>query len=145
MRLFLQRRLEDPGSKSIFGTLAVENDAPSYVTCEREWLNNAPSLSCVPGGFYRLTRHDGTKYQRTFALIGETVSHAGGEPGVTRSACVLHWATQGKYLEGCISIGDVLHLAGLVGSLDGKPKGRALLDELRGLSDHYLTIRDCGR
>jgi len=102
LRMKIVRGWVDIPSEAMYGTLSVEDR--EYVTCERMWNNNRPGESAVPPGFYVLEPHNGTKYQATFALIGETVSHQ-HSPDVIRSACVIHWEDDGRHLQGCISIG----------------------------------------
>ena len=146
MRLLLTRRWCHHETKSVFGTLLIPTSSQRFLTCEREWLDNTPGKSCVPPGFYHLEPHgtEGeTKYWNTFAMVGETVSHFGGEPGVTRSACVMHWASQGKYLQGCIALGESILWGPDGGKLQGKAAGRKFLDILDAATGpHYLTIRD---
>lgn len=150
MRLILQRRLHDPASQSLFGTLNAEGTL--YETCEREWNDNKPGRSCVPAGFYVLEPHgeEGvTKYWNTFALIGETVDHFGpAQSGVIRLACVAHWAVVGRDLQGCVAIGAGIewHVGKAALHPDGKAVGRKLLDLLRLIrGPHYITIRDIER
>lgn len=110
------------------------------VSAERRWADNEPFVSCVPAGFYVLEPHNGTKYRDTWALIGDTVSHT-SEEGVPRSACVLHWASSGKGLQGCVSAGHELQVSSRAAALEGKAIGAILelLNARRG--PHYLTIR----
>jgi hypothetical protein len=75
-----------------------------YTTMERGWHDNTPGISCVPPGFYNLKEHNGTKYQNTYALQGAAVERV-LTPSVPRYACVFHWEDDGKYLQGCISVG----------------------------------------
>jgi len=97
--------------------------------------------SCVPPGFYHLVPHAGTKYPNTFALVGHTVSHY-PESGIMRSVCVLHWTSQGKYLQGCISTGQVIAEVAEGGArrLVGKGGLGAWLQTQK--PPHYLTIID---
>lgn len=142
MRLKIYRRLRDPRSRSIFGTLIPEG-RQRLLTCEREWKGNRPGESCVPTGFYILTPHDGTKYKNTFGLIGETVSHF-QKPGIPRSACVAHWSSTGRGLQGCMAWGLEVIWGPTEAALTGKEAGKALLDQLREDSAdyHLLTIVD---
>ncbi len=132
----MQRRFEDPYTKSMFGSIGNH-----LVTCEREWKNNKPNVSCVPAGFYHLVPHDGTRYKNTIALVGSTVT---AEPtAAPRSACVFHWASNGIGLKGCISIAH---------SIVNTPNGMKLYDrnnnwvnDIRQLianANVYLEIRN---
>jgi len=111
----------------------------SLATVEQPWNDNVPFKSCVPVGFYHLAPHDGTKYRKTWALVGEHVS-AQEEMNVARYTCVLHVANAATEVQGCIAPG-MSHKAGAV------VYSRPAMDALRGVlgwSDqpHYLTIRE---
>jgi len=139
LRLTLTRTSEDPASQSVFGVVLA--DGFRAYSCEREWRNNEPGHSCVPPGFYHLVPHRGNKYPNSFALIGHTVSHY-PEPGIMRNVCVIHWASQGKYLQGCISTGQVIAEVAEGGArrLVGKGGLAAWLQTQD--PPHYLTILD---
>ena len=111
------------------------------MTCEREWARNVAGQSCVPTGFYVLEPHNGAKYEGTYALIGESVGHFAA-PGIPRSACVLHWASIGRHLKGCIAVGERVLWSPAGGRLDGRACIASVLDALNRLDGpHYLTIR----
>ncbi len=146
MRLFLKRRWKHPDTKSIFGTLQ-SSTGPQFITCEREWKDNQPNVSCVPTGFYLLEPHDGTKYKNTFALVGSTVSHIGDGASVTRSACVFHKASKGSQLQGCIALGTSVTLVAdsSWAKLSGLGHGKEWLASLRSsrqIHPIYLTISE---
>ena len=141
MRVEIVRRLRDPATRSVFGTIGIVGRDPFGVTCEREWLGNKRGESCVPAGFYVLEPHDGTKYKDTFALVGGTVSH-NPEEGVARYACVFHGAKTGAQLQGCIAVGAAIYWTG-AGALDESAALEWLLGQLRAEpGPSYLTIRD---
>ncbi len=139
MRLELQRNVREPETLSIYGRLSSPEDAGiGLMTCEREWKDNAPGVSCVPAGFYVLEPHDGAKYNNTFALIGHLVGHSPG-PGIIRTACVLHKSTTGRGLQGCVAWARSLTASGLWGFEDGTEVLQLLRDTP---GPHYLTIID---
>ncbi len=139
LRLKLKRLLSDGESEATFGV--VSGLAQPFATCERIWNNNLPGRSAVPPGFYVLEPHTGIKYADTFALIGETVAHYNNSPpDVSRYACVIHWEDDGRFLQGCISIGE---------TFEWRANGRSkllgnrineFLEALRGFDKVYLTI-----
>ncbi len=145
-RLTLERFL--PRGPTVFGDLVVNDHEPGgeieevfrCLSAERAWNGNKRGESCVPTGFYVLEPHNGTKYRDTWALIGETVSHL-PTPGIARSACVLHWASSGAGLAGCVSGGHELEVTGKAAALEGRAIGQLI--ELLNQRDgpHYLTIR----
>lgn len=73
-------------------------------TIERPWLDNWPSVSCVPVGMYELSPHSSTRYPETWALVGDTVSHF-PDPAKPRSAILLHVGNTIADLSGCIAPG----------------------------------------
>jgi len=141
MRLTLTRFYQDIRSLTTVGELDIGDYR--YWTAERVWLDNQRNISCVPAGFYVLEPHNGSRYQGTWALIGDSVSHE-EEPGVARFACVLHWATRGELLAGCVSTGMRLKRRTADGAVqladNAVPNVLARLDAENG--PHYLTIRD---
>lgn len=140
MRVELVRNYCPGIGLSLFGH--IETDGFQAISCERHWQDNTPGESCVPAGFYYLEPHDGERYQKTYALIGERVSHQ-QEPGIPRYACVLHWAATGSGLQGCISAGRELRVTPGAAWLTD-PSIYELVEILRASADphHYLYIRD---
>lgn len=100
-RITLQRYANIPGM-GVYGTIKIGDR--EVFTCEREWLNNQPNISCIPSGLYGLEPHQFRGRLKTHALVGETVSHYPVE-GVARFAVVIHPANIPSQLEGCIAAG----------------------------------------
>ncbi|MGL4915723.1 MAG: DUF5675 family protein [Aeromonas allosaccharophila] len=122
-----------------FGKLTLDGKVVAY-TCEREWLDNKPQVSCVPAGTYRLVPHQSPKVGLCYALENP-------ELGVTifgpskRSHILIHAANFPHELEGCIAPGIGWHGSGW----GVRESRRALfkLNELLGLQqdrEHVLTI-----
>lgn len=142
IRLLLQR--ERAGPERTFGELRFEATGARLVhTMEPGDADRAPR---VRPGFYHGVPHEWqagstAKYPRTWALVGDGVSHQ-EKPGVPRSAILLHWGNLDENTLGCV-------LCGLGrGTLNGEP---ALLDTKRaiellrktiGRQPFYLTIRE---
>lgn len=97
------REFRDEDSDAFYGSLKF--DGHVYATCERGWHDNIPGGSCIPEGFYTLEPHDGGKYKNTYALVGQHVSHYSYN-NIPRTVCVIHWEDDGRYLQGCVSIGE---------------------------------------
>ena len=78
----------------IFGTLKVG----AYIvhTCEDDWRDNQPSVSCIPAGSYRLHR---TIYQKH----GYETFEVTGVPG--RSRILIHPGNTEEDTQGCILVG----------------------------------------
>ena len=93
-----------------FSILANNDGSLLMWIMEREWKHNQQNVSCIPRDEYILEPHSGTKYQDTFALIGDGVGHYKDE-GKPRFACVIHKAVFPYSLKGCLapakSIGPV--------------------------------------
>lgn len=139
IRLKLTRTFRDRDSEAMYGILKVPG-LGVYTSMERIWNDNVPGESAVPPGFYTLEPHDGTKYKSTFAIVGETVSHA-QTPGIQRYACVLHWEDDGIQLQGCLSIGNAMQWWASTGKskLIGNANTR-VIGHLRSFDRVYLTI-----
>lgn len=141
IRLKITRTFTNVESEAMYGILEVPG-LGVYTSLERSWNDNLPGESSVPEGFYTLEPHDGEKYKSTFALVGETVSHEGPPTlAVPRYACVLHWEDDGKFLQGCISIGDKMEWSASSGT--SKLRGNRVLEVLKHLRKFdriYLTI-----
>ena len=144
MRLCIQR--QGRVGQSMLGLIFIQAGSGANfeaLSLERNWDDNRAGKSCVPAGFYYLEPHNGTKYQNTYALIGQHVSHA-KEPDVPRYACVCHWARTGGDLQGCFSVGDVFSLThGPTFAELHDPRVDELLEILRASQEtHYMTILD---
>lgn len=101
MNLFLRRF---GTARCTAGFLYAAGEPWVVHTLERPWLENAPFISCVPEGLYDLVPHSSEAHPNVWALVGETVSHWGGE-GKARSAILIHPANWLHQLKGCIAPG----------------------------------------
>jgi len=102
MILRLKRFCAAPDGMGTFGKLTIDELADrSWLTVERPWKNNEPSISCIPTGIYRL-RHG------TFAA-------GGGYPDLEfvdvpgRSHIEIHAANVASELKGCIAPGKTIN------------------------------------
>ncbi len=87
----------------------------------------------VAPGWYRCEPHgwgaEAVRYKQTWALVGHDVSHF-PEPGVKRSAVLLHAGNLDEHTRGCILVGMRR------GELNGEPAlldSRVAMDALRDL------------
>ena len=100
------------GSDGTFGTIKYK-DRPFALTLEREWLNNAPSISCIPAGTYKCKRVQSPKFGGTFEVTNV--------PG--RTHILFHKGNLDDDSHGCIlvgeSFGDVKGSAGILSSREG--------------------------
>ncbi len=135
---------------SLFGEwhFGKAGERPAFATVERTWNDNLPNVSCFPDGFYRLVRHNGTKYQNTWAFVGATVGFI--DDGLRRHTCVIHWSPMGSRLKGCVSIGDYANykpgsseLIDAVGHEDAMERFMRRLDSAR--ETHYVTVQTAFR
>lgn len=112
--LFVNRKTSNSGGT----TSEVVYGSKKWHGLEPPWLDNAPFLSCIPAGVYRLIRYRSPKYGNCLAFIGGSVcldkrlidGHL-----ITRFACLVHGANYSRQLQGCLAIG-------LKASPDGDPQ-----------------------
>lgn len=98
-------RLVDYGTpdEGMFGVLTM-GDFKCY-TVERQWLDNTPSVSCIPEGNYYLESYDSPKFGPSVIIYGGTVTK-GPTHGYPRSGILIHPANWSYQLQGCIGLGD---------------------------------------
>lgn len=107
-----------------FGLLSIK-DAVIAHTCEREWLNNAPRISCVPAGKYDLIPHTSPKFGRCYVLKAPDLDVTVYGPS-RRSHILIHAANWPRELEGCIALGKGWH-----------PNGWGVRDSRTALNDFH--------
>ena len=87
--------------KSTYGDLEVINGEGKVVfkckTLERGWLNNKPSVSCIPAGIYEVVKTYSNRFDRMLYLVKNVPKRAGIR---------LHSANYSKQLNGCIAFGS---------------------------------------
>jgi hypothetical protein len=106
-------------NQSIIGSIYHDNEFICY-TMERPWKSNEPFESCVPVGTYHLEPHNSDRHQRTFALVGDTVSHF--KSNKQRYAILFHPANYPFELNGCIACGILAERDQMVGSREAHLK-----------------------
>lgn len=125
----------------MFGELSA--GSRNFYTVERPWMGNAPFVSCVPLGLYKmLWRPTTTPVPDEYA--GHTWYLEGGSVGVNddrhRQNCAFHIGNTAGDVQGCIAVGCSL---GTVGTSWGVVSSRLamsmLVNEL-GPRANELTI-----
>jgi len=146
MRLTLERHAMVYQGATL-GNLMSDDGEIACFTLERAWLDNRPSVSCVPAGEYELVPHHGTKYQDTWALRGRTVSPV-PDPSKERSAILLHPANYHHQIQGCIAPGYSAKMVAMgsppsVGVFESRP-AMAEIEAVLGIGTHghWLLIVD---
>ena len=91
-RVTLTRYGSIPG-QGTFGCLQI--DGWNCVTLEREWLNNAHNISCIPQGGYICSIIDSPKHGYCYQVTGVP----------DRSNIEIHVANVMQEVEGCIALG----------------------------------------
>lgn len=85
-------RHSDDGKQTL-GTLRVKDH--SFFTLELPWRNNAPKISCVPPGKYKVVKRYSTKYGHHFHLTDVQ----------GRSYILIHSGNYYTQILGCILVG----------------------------------------
>lgn len=114
-------RLES-SDQGTFGILSLGEY--SWHTVERPWLDNAPNVSCIPTGTYKVRMTWSNRFKRQMYLLS-------GIPG--RSGVRIHPANLAKQLNGCIALGlQSGRIDGIKAVLLSKPAVRQLEQILKG-------------
>lgn len=114
-----------------FGVL-LDGPVPFAVTCEREWLDNQPDVSCIPEGTYACKRVESPKFGGTFEVTGV--------PG--RSSILLHSGNTEDDSHGCILVGEQFGAVnGKTAVLSSKVGFAEFLQRLSGEDEFMLVIR----
>ena len=111
------------------GRFSILSDSGSLLLwiMERTWDMNAPGTG-IPRDEYTIEKHNGNKYQNTYALIGDGVGHYPGEDEKPRFACVIHEAVFPEDLEGCFA--PALSIAPIGMTIESGEATRQLLEYL---------------
>lgn len=94
MKSLIIRRVTT-GIKGTKGVIVFEND-PFALSLEREWLDNAPSISCIPSGEYTCKRVDSPKFGNTFEVTNVPF----------RTHILFHKGNVDSDSQGCILVGE---------------------------------------
>lgn len=86
----------DLTSDGVFGTLRVPGSRVPLFTCEDDWKNNQPGVSCIPAGTYTLRR---TMFHKHNYEAFEVTNVPG------RSRILIHVGNTEEDVEGCILVG----------------------------------------
>lgn len=115
-----------------FGVLLF-NNTPFAVTLERQWLNNKPSISCIPAGNYICKRVNSPKFGDTFEITGV--------PG--RTHILFHKGNVDNDSHGCVLIGEKFGILGADSAiLDSKGGFNEFMAILKDVDEFNLTIEN---
>ncbi len=122
----------------VFGRLTVVQGVTPTFSCftvERPWMDNEPSVSCIPAGSYALK-------------LG--MYHRGGYPAYSlvkvpgRSLIKVHAGNTMMDLMGCIAPGMNLgHVHGRWAVTSSKQALGTFMGRLQGATELHITITDC--
>ena len=92
------QRLESPPDRT--NGIATLPDGTEYPSIERPWLDNQPSISCIPAGHYKFVRDTHGRFQwfRVLKVVG-------------RTNIEMHLGTKPSHSEGCILLPEECLLA----------------------------------
>lgn len=140
MTLIHIHRLVDYGTpeEGMFGTLTM-GDFTCY-TVERQWLDNTPSVSCIPAGDYYAEWYNSPKFGPSIIIYGGTVSK-GPTHGYPRSGILIHPANWSYQLQGCIGLGDKFSILNNMAAVSNSRKTVAdFLKRINIGEEYFLRI-----
>ena len=130
--------------KGTFGKMFIGDRV--FYSVERPWLDNQPSVSCVPEGEYELqwlpttTLVPAEFHEMTWYLDGETVS-AAYHSHKPRTRCALHIANFPRNVRGCIGFGRQLGSDVWSGEQAVLASRHAMRDLIELLGPNDLTLK----
>ncbi|HBD11001.1 MAG TPA: hypothetical protein DCZ13_02570 [Porticoccaceae bacterium] len=122
-----------------FGRLVLPSGREVY-TCERPWLANRESVSCIPEGVYTIRARLSNVVKRTSGGKYAKGWEVQSVPG--RSYIMIHPGNTMDDVEGCILVGSSLgYVKGKWAVLNSRATFDVVMDELRSREDWLLEIR----
>ena len=116
----------DQSAQGTFGRFSA--GALSLYTGELPWLENAPSVSCIPAGTYRCVWTNSPRFGRPMYLVDGVRSRAGIR---FHAANLMGAAPYRSQLNGCIALGERL------GHLDGQKALLLSAPAIRRFEQHF--------
>lgn len=118
-------------SCGMFGVI-FDEDIPFALTCERPWVNNQKSVSCIPIGIYRCKRIISPKFGDTFEVTNVP----------DRTEILLHKGNINDDSHGCILVGEQFEpfqdkQVGILASAKGFEE---FLKRTKGIDEFQLRI-----
>lgn len=132
-KLLLERFLSC--EHGVFGTLdfASEHD-PQLFTCEDEWRDNQPKISCIPVGVYPLRLRFSPKFQRDMYEVCNVPDRAG---------ILIHPGNTEENTEGCILVGLNLGVVRVATDEEsGRPNKKTAVVKSKAAFDAFLQAMD---
>ena len=131
MNLTLKR--VSTGEQGTFGSLLHQN-IPLVQTLERQWLDNAVGVSCIPEGAYTCRRVQSPKFGNTFEVINVE----------DRTHILFHKGNLDSDSHGCVILGKQNGALGEDrGVLSSKQGFNEFMLLLEATDEFELTIEDC--
>lgn len=124
VKIILHRLLED--QYGTHGELKTEDGATLCCTIERPWLDNRHGVSCIPLGEYQCVPHDSPTHPDTWEITGVP----------DRSAILLHTGNTMTDSEGCVILGTVAKVDGVLFS-------KVAMNKLRETLPSYFVLDVC--
>ena len=119
-------------SDGTFGVLIA--GAPFALTCEREWLDNKPDVSCIPSGTYICKRVNSPRFGNTFEVMFVK----------GRTNILFHSGNTEDDSKGCILVGEEFgDVNGKAAVLSSKKGFAEFLERLKDVDEFILIIRNC--
>ena len=97
-----------------------------WYTIERPWLDNKPSVSCIPPGYFTMVRANSPRFSTDPAYQGKLWEISTVQQ---RTHILLHVANYSRDLAGCVGLGT-----GLMGDLAGVSHSRTACTDFYSLT-----------
>lgn len=108
------------------------NKAPTFLTIEPPWLDNASNVSCVPPGRYKIELVNSPAFGETWELKGVP----------NRSEILIHWGNTPEDTEGCVLIGESWGWIDPYFAVLNSRKALKRLSALLGREEAFMTITE---
>lgn len=138
MRTLLLKRISYTEGGTFGVLLDVYKMASEYIpfalTCEREWLDNRPDVSCIPTGEYICKRVNSPRFGNTFEVM-----YVNG-----RTSILFHSGNTEDDSKGCILVGEEFGVVnGKMAVLSSKRGFAEFLERVKAVDEFMLVIRGC--
>ena len=115
-----------------FGTILTQDNKKICRTVEREWLDNEPSVSCIPAGLYQIKKTNSPKFGPCYCLVNKALGVTLQGPS-QRTHILIHVANYPHQLKGCVAPG-----MSFMESSWGVSQSKIAFEQLGELLDEYI-------